>query len=136
MGQLAVAPDSLGAIISHLRAQLELLRGEPVTVAAKVPSPRPERHVRVTRVGGPASGRVVDQPLILVEAWAQTDEDASALLNDARAILLRTGRHVPGLFVRRANEVGGPSMDPDPDTDAARWRCTIDFAVRMTTREV
>ena len=136
MAQLAVAPDTLDALITSLHTELATLRLMPVAVTAKVPNPRPERLVRLTRVGGPATSRIVDTPLLLLEAWAPTEKETQELLNDARALVLRTGRHMPGLFVRRAAEVGGPSMDPDPDTDSPRWRCTVELTVRMTTREV
>lgn len=128
---MAVVPDTLGRVVEYLRAELAAEHPGLVVVGGDAPSPLPATLVKVTRVGGPTPHRALDLPILLVEAWAGTKSGAWELVRDARALLTRTGRHITGLYVHRWEEVGGPADDPDPDTELARWRFSVQLHVRV-----
>lgn len=100
----------------------------PVKVYTKVPATRPAKFVRVWRTGGAATNRVLERPLITVQAWAGNSVDASALLGDCREALLHDGFDMT--LVRAVEEVTGPYFDPDPSTGADRYSLTVQLSVR------
>lgn len=125
MADSVIAPDSVGRVIEYLSGELGLL------VANRLPHELPGEYVRVSRVGGGTFGRVTDRPMLMIEAWAGTGSRACEIVFQARSLLSRTGRHIPGLFVTRYAEVGGPVDLPDPDTNMPRWRFTVELQCRM-----
>lgn len=100
----------------------------PVTVHTDVPSTRPPVFVRVWRTGGAAVNRVVERPLITVQAWAASSVAASELAGDCRMLLLNGSPSMP--LVRDIEEVTGPYADPDPASGAPRCTFTVQYSVR------
>lgn len=97
---------------------LELL-GLPV--ALSVPNPRPPRFLTVERVGGGYEGisaRMVDRPLIAVQCWAETREQASQLAEAASSVL----RAVKSCHVH--------SIVNFPDEKQPRYQITCQIVMR------
>ena len=99
-----------------------------VPVHSRVPSSRPASFVRAWRTGGGAVNRVIDQPLITVQAWAASDYEASELAGECRDLLLNEATGMP--LVRQVEIVSGPYLDPDPDSQQPRYSVNA----RLTTR--
>lgn len=116
---LTVFPDAVASVIDYLSGQLPA-----VPVCGLVPNPRPAQFVRVERLGGPRETRVTEAARIAIEAWADTDAAAVALLNQARAHLFDLEGNLFGV-----DEYGGPTRLPDPITDMPRY--TASFTVRV-----
>lgn len=101
------------------------------TVTTTVPSPRPARFVRVWRTGGSSSSRVVDEPLITVEAWAASKGAAAELGSQVRDTLLAAATRDALPLVRRI-DAGAFYYDPDPTSGADRYSFTVSMKVRAT----
>jgi hypothetical protein len=126
VAEVVVFPDAVYEVASYLAAKLAA-RGNTAPVVSRVPDPRPAAFVRVLRTGGPRRNLVVDDAQITVEAWALTDEAAQDLAQLCRGILLAS----PGDgLIRDVDEVGGPGLQPDPDTDTPRYVFTHVVALR------
>lgn len=97
----------------------------PVRVVTKVPSTRPAEFVRVWRTGGAAANRVLDQPMLTVQAWGT---NADELSRKCREAFLSNSAALP--LVRGVEEVTGPYQDPDPATNTDRVTFTVQLQVR------
>jgi hypothetical protein len=95
----------------------------------KVPSPMPDEFFVVLRTGGPRRDMFTDSPQVTVEAYAETDSRAYALMNLLRAWIV-TLDEVGGLPVYGVNEVGGIGNLPDPVTKKPRYTATYVMDVR------
>lgn len=115
---MIVFADAEATLINYLAEQLGGV------VAGKVPNPRPAEFVRVERLGGPRETRVSEAANFAVEAWAQTDADAAALLNTARSHLFDVEGAMFG-----ADEYGGPTRLPDPTESMSRYSAS--FTIRL-----
>lgn len=100
----------------------------PVKVHTKVPAARPETFVRAWRTGGAATNRVLEQPLVTVQAWAPNTVAASELARQCREAILNDYTLMP--LVRGVEEVTGPYYDPDLSTGIDRYSLTIQLSVR------
>lgn len=78
---LPAAPAVVSVARSLLSAQFP-----GVPISSRVPNPRPDRFIRVSRAGGPRDW-AQDKPLILVECWAPTEPEAAADADLAYAVL-------------------------------------------------
>lgn len=117
-------PDSEALVQSFLAA-----RTSPVPVVTKVPSKnRPALFVRCWRTGGPSMNRVLDQPIITVQAWGADSVTASELSSKCRQWLLADSGSMP--LVRGIEEVTGQYYDPDPDTGIDRYTFSVQMKVR------
>jgi len=118
MAEIVVFPDAVAAVIGYLSAELTA-RSNAAPVYSRVPTTRPATFVRVIRTGGPRRNLVVDDAQITVEAWATTDQAAHDLAQLCRGILLAA----PGdaALVRDVQELGGPALQPDPDSETPRY---------------
>lgn len=104
-----------------------------VPVSAEVPNPRPETFVRVERVGGTRRDVVTDLPMVVVECWAPTKEDAASLARATHAHVHALAQtEVDGSWIRAVADVGGPQSFPDPTSRSPRYQ----FTVQMQTRGV
>jgi hypothetical protein len=101
-----------------------------VPVVTKVPKSRPGEFVRVWRTGGAASSRVLDRPIITVQAWAANSARASDLASRCRDLLL--GGYTGMRLVRYSQEVSGLYYDPDPDSGIDRYTFAHQLNVRAT----
>lgn len=114
-----VFPDATTSVIAYLSGKIT-----SIPVVGLVPNPRPEKFIRVERLGGPRETRVSEAARIAVEAWAKKEDDAALLLNQARSWLFDVEGNLFG-----ADEYGGPVRLPDPTTDMARY--TASFTIRV-----
>lgn len=99
----------------------------PVRVVSKVPGTRPDSFVRVWRTGGAAVNRVLDQPLLTVQAWGT---DAWELAGKCRDAIHHHGSEIT--LLRGLEEVTGPYFDPDPASNVDRVTFTIQAQIRAT----
>lgn len=126
MSDAVVFPDAVAVAIAWLTEQMG-----PGLVYPRVPKVRPDRFVLVRRVGGPRLNKVADNALLAVEAWDQAEEDAHDLAQDARGYLhaLR-GETVNGVACYRVDELSGPQLLPDPESEVPRYVFTVQTAMR------
>lgn len=126
-----VSVDAEAECIAALLTALPTF-GESVTVGTRIPSPTPgspmpAEFFRVLLAGGPRETLVTDAFRILLEAWAQTEQRASRLLNVGRAILLAQNETLFGVV-----EYAGPANLPDPTTDRVRYTASLTVRARAT----
>ena len=99
----------------------------PLRVASMVPKDRPESFVRVWRTGGSALNRVLDQPMLTVQAWGPDCWELAGVCRDA---IHHHGSNIR--LLRGLEEVSGPYGDPDPATGVDRVSFTIQALLRAT----
>lgn len=129
MTEVIVFPDVEAVLIDYLGDALAG-RGVNVPVVTAVPSPRPDRFVRVERTGGPISSLfLLDNPTVAVEAWGSSESDAAELIGLVRGLL----HAMPGeddAPVYRVAEFSGPGNLPDPTSGQHRYSFTASLLVR------
>lgn len=113
-------PDSEALVVQFLQMKLGA-----IPVSTKVPKVRPSVFVRVSRSGGAASSRVLDQPILTVEAWG---DSAHELIRECREALFNEYTLMP--LVRGVEEVSGPYFSPDPASNVDRYICNVQLQVR------
>ena len=122
-----VTPPKFGVIFPDIElAVCNVLRNQSlggIRVGNKVPTTRPSEFIRVLRTGGVMETIRSEAAQVTVEAWAQTEFRASAILAICRAIINRSEGIVFG-----AKELSGPINLPDPST--AQIRYTMSFQIR------
>ena len=116
-------PDAEALVLAFLKPVVS-----PVAVHVKVPKTRPATFVRAWRSGGASINRVLDRPMITVQAWATDSVGASELAMACRDAFLHDYTRMP--LVRGVEEVTGLYFDPDPDTGIDRYTFTIQLMVR------
>lgn len=94
-----------------------------VQIGIRVPKTRPAEFIRVLRTGGPKETLISEAAQITVEAWAQTEQRASLLLSQCRALLNAADETIYGV-----REFSGPANLPDPLS--ANIRYTMSFQIR------
>lgn len=114
--------DAEAMVIDFLRARVDAPLG------TTIPNPRPDPFVRVWRNGGPSRNRVLDAPLITIEAWAADSTVASALADACRFALSDGYAGMP--LVRSVTEISGSYSIPDDDTKTPRYRFSVQMLVR------
>jgi hypothetical protein len=130
MGEVIVQRDAVKAAIGMLKTELTD-RGWTVTVASKIPSTRPQYMVKVTRTGGTRANAVTDRTQLTVQCWAPDDVKAFNLAALCHALLLsREQEDVGGVWVRKVEDVSGPTDFPDPDTSNPRVQLTVRWHTR------
>lgn len=125
--EVIIFPDVTQTVVNHLRARLAAA-GFTLTVATEVPSPRPSPLVMVRRVGGVKRNIATDEPLVVVDCWADSPETAHDVAQYARGLINAMPRDGVAL-VRGVTEAGGPQFFPDPVTDAPRYTQTFQIAM-------
>lgn len=116
MTDLIVWPRPVKIMYEFLTGQLAGVTGYTgVAAFGKVPAPRPARFVRVRPAGGAQIDLITVESLLLVESWAQKDEDAEALAWTCHAIIRRA--HNVGMLgavpVRQIRVASLPQPLPD-----------------------
>lgn len=130
MNELIVFADAVVVAIAALRERLPEV-GYDVPVEGRVPAPRPARFVRVVRVGGVADGLVIDDALLVVEAWAESDYESARLGQAARAVVrAMPGETIGGVTVYTVGEMSGLANLPDPASQQSRHTFTIEVSCR------
>lgn len=123
-------PDAAEAVATYLAEATE------VRSVNTVPHPRPAEFLLIRRVGGFARDLVMDDALIVVEAWSATDGEASDLAQLARAHLLAIRNEFVGdTLVYRAVDASAPANLPDPLSSQSRFTATYTVTVRGSTLE-
>lgn len=127
---IVVAPDAEGLLVDYFTAELPA-QGDSATAHVNVPDPRPDRFVLVPRIGGTMRNRVVDQPTIGIECWAQTDAQAYGLAALVRGLVHALRGHKLGdVQCYLVDEFGGPSNLPDPVSSQSRYVLTVSIGLR------
>lgn len=120
MTEVIVFPDIEGVLVTALTPALSL----PVTT--KVPATRPDKFVRLSRIGGNRRNVITDRAMVVVECWAKSTTEAERLSALTRA-------HIHALApdtVRRVREVAGPQSFPDPLSETPRYQFTVQIDTR------
>lgn len=134
MNEMIVRPDPVAAVLIALNANLATLGQSGVVAYAQVPTTRPAKFVKVTRIGGPVTGLVVDNAMVNLEAWATTDKQSLDLAAAASAIVNAMAGSVVGTTtVYRVTEFSGPANSPDPASSTPRHTWTVEVACRAGT---
>lgn len=124
---LIVFPDAEAAMVGWVADHTAL------PVSTRVPNPRPDRFVRVSRTGGPRTGRTLDVAQLTIEVW---DLDSVAAATEAatiRAVVYdAAGRSVGGVQFARVEEASGPGNLPDPLSAHDRYTWSVTVGVRAT----
>lgn len=122
-----------------VKAAVEILAdafGKYAVVSTKLPrnSQRPERFVRVSRVGGGQNNPATDTARLLVECFGYDTETVEKMCNTARTALRNAaGTTVTDedIFIRDWNNEQGPVDFFHPDIiDRERWQFTGDLTVK------
>jgi hypothetical protein len=130
--EVILYPDAALTIIGYLRSELAA-RADTATVGTRVPDIRPDRFVRVERVGGVRTNLVTDSALVTVECWAATEAAAVQLGQLVRALIFAAeGTTQTGVVIYQVTEVGGLAHLPDPDTEHERYVFTTQIGLRGT----
>lgn len=128
MGEVLVTPDVEAAAVTYLRTKLGVLAAK---VATAVPATMPATMVKVSLTGGGRTGVASDRAQITIECWAPDAPTASTLARTAYAhMLAAAGTAAGGVFIRRAETVGGVQFFSDPDIAKPRYQFTVRWHVR------
>ena len=133
---MLIWPTAKPAVLTAITVLSEAF-GEYAFVSAKLPTNnRPERFVKVSRVGGGQEHQATDVARLLIECFAQDVGQVEAMCNTVRAALRNAGGTTVtttqgGVFVRGWDNETGPVDYPHPDLlDYDRWQVTGDFHVK------
>lgn len=130
MAPPVIFPNAAAVCTTFLRSALAT-RGQNVTVATRIPNPRPDRLVVAHRIGGPRRNAVVDDAMISFECWAPTHAAAHDLAALVRALVFSMrGQTIASTSVYRVIETAGPADVPDPTSQVPRYVWTATVSVR------
>lgn len=116
------------ALADYLAAALAD-RSVTLPVQMEVPNPRPDRFVRLVRVGGTQSNLVTDRPRIVFECWDTLGVGAANLAGLVRALVSApVPGYVSGVWVDKVIDMG-LAFSPDPDTNLPRYLVTAELHV-------
>lgn len=125
MGESVEFPDTVALVLEVLRD------ADDAPAHARVPTPRPVSFYRVLRTGGPRANLVADGASVVVESWAEDEEQAHVLAQRARTALhAAASTVVDGTPIYRVTELSGPGRLPDPASEQARYTQTFTVMVR------
>lgn len=128
MTEVVVFPDVVLALIPYLTGRLTA-RATAAPVMSRIPSPRPNRFVKLTQVGGSQTDIATINPLVLVECW-DVDEPAAYRLASvcAQEVSAATRSQSPisaGVWIGGTpDSVSLPVNFPDPLTSLPRFQFT------------
>jgi hypothetical protein len=133
---MLIWPTPKPAVLAAITILADAFRGY-AEVSAKLPrNSRPERFVKVTRVGGSQDTPVTDDARILVECFAPDPAQVEAMCNTARSALRNasatTVETTAGdIWIRAWDNEDGPTDFPHPDIlDRERWQFHGDLCVK------
>lgn len=130
MTETVILPDVVALVIGHLNDTLPA-RGYTADALPRIPTERPAQFVLVRRVGGVRRSIVSDAATLTIEAWAANDETAHDIAQQCRALIRdMRGTVVDGVPVYSVQEVAGPALLPDPESDAPRYTQTVEVHAR------
>jgi hypothetical protein len=118
------SPNVAGLLVTHLTTHLS---GD-VNAYGKVPDQRPERFTHVREIGGVCrTHRVIWRQLVIIEAWAQTQDAARELAGENDTIL----HDMADLgLIHKVVTAGAPAYLPDPKSGQERYTATYEIFAR------
>ena len=126
MSEPITFPDAVAACVEII--------GDAVAypTATRIPNPRPNNFVVMSRVGGTRRNLVVDEAYVAVEAWGATEAEAHDIAQDARAAMHAAVGVATITYgtVYRVDEFAGLAYSPDPESGHHRYVFTITVALR------
>jgi hypothetical protein len=125
--------DAAALVADHLRTVLPGL-DVPGPVVTAVPKPRPTAFTTVRRIGGVTRNEVTDGPMLDIHVWAGNEHTAMERMQIVRSVIHDLiGSTLDGNPVYRINEVQGPSMFPDTDSNQPRATYVVEVWIRGVT---
>ncbi|QIS21259.1 hypothetical protein [Nocardia terpenica] len=129
-----VRKPALAVCYALLRDQLP----DDIVVLTDIDRKRPDRFVKISRVGGPRYNVVTDGPMLMVECWSTGSAEEMAM-RVAAVFEQCPGRYIhyendrgesAQAFVSSYREVGGPVRHLDPDVlEQDRWTMTVRLGI-------
>lgn len=94
-----------------------------VPVGTRIPNPRPDSCVVVTRNGGSPPTIISDDALVTFDSRGTSEHSAASLAAMVRGLMhAAEGTVVDTVMIYRVQEAAGPSNNPDPTTpDQSRY---------------
>lgn len=106
--------------------------GHTMPVGGRKPEPLPHTYILLWVSGGGRRDQVTDQPLIIVETWSTTDEQACAMADLVRAYINGLeGDTLGGHPIYAVSEAARPANLPD-STGRSRYTATYQLDLRGT----
>jgi hypothetical protein len=105
------------------------------SVTSDIPDPTPAKYLRVLSFGGPARrDRVIDRPIVSLEAWGPKGKpmDAWAVMAKADAAMNALADGALATVAHGA-AIGRPYRSDDPTTGRPRFVCNYQITIRATT---
>ncbi|MGW3545895.1 hypothetical protein ACWDNI_35885 [Nocardia niigatensis] len=128
MAEVIAPADAESVVVAGLKAAY-VGRGETAKVGTKVPNPMPPRMTRISLAGTHRQTIGHFYGSILVECWAATEVEASALARTTYALLFAMdGEDVAGHHIANVTEVGGVVNFPDLDA-GPRYQFVADLLI-------
>ncbi|MBF6330861.1 hypothetical protein [Nocardia transvalensis] len=129
-----VRKPALAVCYALLRKELS----KDVVILTDIDQKRPDRFVKISRVGGPRYNAVTDGPMFMIECWCTGSAEEMAM-HVASVFELCLGRYVEYqndagesayAFISSYREVGGPVRHLDPDVSSQdRWTMTVRLGI-------
>ena len=133
---MQIWPTAKPAVLTAITILSEAFNGYAM-VSAKLPgTTRPDRFVKVTRIGGSQDHQATDVARLLIECFGKDVGQVENMCNTARAALRNAGgttvtTTAGEVFVRAWDNENGPVDYPHPEIlDFDRWQLTGDLLVK------
>lgn len=118
--------DVEGAFIALLRT------ATGVHVSTRIPTTRPDRHIKVTRAGGSRANLVQERPLLIIECWGPDSVAAFDLAASAWQVLDGAEDTTVNGVTFGSMALASPISMPDPDTGNPRYQFTAQPFCRLS----
>lgn len=129
-------PTPKPALLTAITVLSEAFGEYAFVSAAMPPNNRPDRFVKVSRVGGGQDNIATDTARILVECFSKDVGEVEAMCNTVRAALRNAGgttvtTTAGAVSVRAWGNENGPTDYPHPELlEYLRWQVTGDLMVK------
>lgn len=102
-----------------------------VEVSGRVPNPRPDSFIRVTRVGGSQLNMIQERPTILVECWGSDQQQAWDLVSAAYRVLQGWDPLEYNGIELGSRRCSSAVNYPDPSTSSPRYQFQLETTVNL-----
>lgn len=113
--------SSTAALIAYLARKFP-----GTSVSNRVSEDRPQRFITVERTGGQRT-HLWDSPMFAVQAWGQTEAEASALADEVAVAILDWQREAIVAY----SDVRSVYAFPDPDARVPRFQLTASATLAL-----